>query len=101
MKHYYIVTAHDLEVFTVIWKKDSTLLFVDKIQQGAKDPRITYRRHNNSLVVTHIKPSDSGHYSCIYSSTPEVELKHTVNVFGKKNKALWFVRNSEYPGQSL
>lgn len=73
--------THDLDVFTVIWKKGSTLLFVDKIQQGAKDPRIAYRRHNNSLVVTNIKPSDSGHYSCIYSSTPEVELKHIVNVY--------------------
>jgi hypothetical protein len=82
--HCYIVTAHDLDVFTVMWKKDSTLLFVDVIQQGAKDPRITYHRHNNSLVITNVNTSDSGHYHCIYSSTPEVEVMHTVYVFGEK-----------------
>lgn len=79
----YIVTAHDLEVFTVMWKKDDTLLFVDKIQQGAKDSRITYHRHNNSLLIMNVNAGDTGHYRCAFSSSPEVEVIHTVIFFGK------------------
>ncbi|XP_021925625.1 opioid-binding protein/cell adhesion molecule-like isoform X2 [Zootermopsis nevadensis] len=64
-----------------MWRKESTLLYVDKIHQGAKDPRITYHRHNNSLIVTNVNTRDSGQYYCTFSTTPKVEVMHTVNVF--------------------
>ncbi|XP_069682729.1 neurotrimin-like isoform X2 [Periplaneta americana] len=71
-----------LEVFSLIWKTDSRILFLDKIQQAPIDTRITYNSHNNSLVITNVNASDSGHYICSYSVLPKsVEVMHTLNVF--------------------
>jgi hypothetical protein len=84
---FYNVTAYDVANFAVRWEKDGTILYVDMIQYAPKDPRIIFRSSDSSLVVTNVSASDSGHYYCIYSSRPPVQVKHQINVFGKRSKA--------------
>lgn len=73
--------SYDAVRFAVRWKKDSRDLYLDTVQSEPKDPRIIFYSSNNSLVVTNVTVSDSGHYYCIYSSQPPVQLMHEINVF--------------------
>jgi hypothetical protein len=89
--YFCIVTATDVIRFAIQWDKDGRSLYLDTIQTAPKDPRIVFRSSDSSLVITNVSANDSGHYFCIYSSTPPVKLMHVVNVFGKRNKAQYAV----------
>jgi len=86
-----IVTASDVNRFAVKWDIDGRILYLDTVQSEPKDPRITYRSSDSSLVITNVTVSDSGHYCCIYSSDPPLKLIHVINVFGKRNKRQYAV----------
>jgi hypothetical protein len=83
----YIVAASDVASFAVRWEKDGRSLYLDIIQSEPKDPRIIFNSADSSLVVTNVSASDSGHYYCIYSSRPPVQVMHELNIFGKRSKA--------------
>jgi hypothetical protein len=89
--YFCIVTAYDAERFAVKWDKDGRVLYLETIQTEPKDPRITFRGSDSSLIIINVTASDSGHYFCSYSSDPPVTLMHVINVFGKRKKALYAV----------
>jgi hypothetical protein len=73
--------SSDVNRFAVKWDIDGRILYLDTVQSEPKDPRITYRSSDSSLVITNVTVSDSGHYCCIYSSDPPLKLIHVINVF--------------------
>jgi hypothetical protein len=85
--YFYIVAAYDMASFAVRWEKDGRTLYLDTVHAGPKDPRIILNISDRSLVVANVSASDSGHYYCIYSSNPPVQVMHIINVFGKISKA--------------
>jgi hypothetical protein len=89
--YFCIVTAYDVRRLAVTWDKDGRTLYLDTMQSAPKDPRIIFNSSDSSLVITNVTTGDSGHYSCVYSSDPQVKLMHAVNVFGKRNKAQYAV----------
>lgn len=73
--------TYDMASFAVRWEKDGRTLYLDTVHAGPKDPRIILNISDRSLVVANVSASDSGHYYCIYSSNPPVQVMHIINVF--------------------
>ncbi|GIX89119.1 hemicentin-1 [Caerostris darwini] len=68
----------DLGDFVLIWKKENNnILFAGELRI-IRDDRIKVDK--TSLVISNIHPKDSGEYICQISTSPPLELSHSLDV---------------------
>ncbi|XP_037084586.1 protein amalgam-like isoform X2 [Pollicipes pollicipes] len=66
----------------IIWRSGSKVFFTGSFT-NSKDTRVKLSQSGpkgNSLVITDVRPQDSGTYECLISSSPPVSLHHVVNI---------------------